>query len=537
MKIFEHKGYTYKKHISTGGQGEIHLLERDGHFFIAKIFPNIDADNFILLKHIQEIHAPNVPEIYDVYNHKDKTILIRDYIQGHTLYEEIKKNGVMALERALFIILKVCETLKTFHNIKPNPIIYRDLKPENIMVSDDGNIFLIDFGISRYHKDESIRDTVLAGTRGYTAPEVMAGMQSDNRSDIYSVGLIFYEMLTGKNLLLTPFQIRPVKESNESIPKRVDKVIAKATNLNIAMRYHDINELSEVLEKSAKRGNWILRKFLYVAALILVITALIFGIQYLNRSRIQEPTDNLYDIFADLTFDNIEDFSRMELVGQKIESGEIQEADFPSLIQNSVYSLKCQTIMNNKLNHGTFFHTRIRPGEIDMPGPLFFLSILPQIDNIAAYNILFTNREVLRSEIVNEYGYFSKEAKGFPIIAEHRWMDIIVYLDETGEILRYFVFDTEDEEHISYGGIRVLDEWIGSDYSIELNIPFEYWENEMGIVAPITEVELARFGSGSFIGYLSDNIPAYHRFQDQIREFLDQDIEYISQDQFTEHGY
>ncbi len=537
MKIFEHKGYTYKKHIATGGQGEIHLLERDSQFFIAKIFPHISADNFRLLKHIQEIHAPNVPEIYDIFNHNDNTIIIRDYIQGHTLYEEIKSNGVMTLDRALFIILKICVTLKTFHNIKPNPIIYRDLKPENIMVSNDGDIFLIDFGISRYHKYESTRDTVLAGTRGYTAPEVMAGMQSDNRSDIYSVGLIFYEMLTSKNLLVSPFQIRPVNESNESIPRWVDKIIAKATNINIAMRYRDINELSDTLEKSKKHGNRILRKIIFSIALIVVITASVFGIQYLNRRRIQEPTDNFYNIVADLTFDNIEDFSRMELVGQKIDSGEIQEVDFPSLIQNSVYTLKCQTIMNNKLNQGTFFHTRIRSGDIDMPGPLFFLSILPQIDNIAAYNIPFTNREVIRSEIVNDYGYFSKEANGFPIIAEHRWMDIIVYLDETGETLRYFVFDAEDEEHISYGGIKVLEEWIGSEYNIELNVPFEYWEDEMGMGAPITEVELVRFGNGSFIGYLSDNIPAYHRFQDQIHEFLDQDIEFISQNQFTEHGY
>ena len=90
-----------------------------------------------------------------------------------------------------------------FHNLEPNPIIHRDLKPDNILISEEDDVFLIDFGISRYYKEEVTRDTVLAGTKGYTAPEVLAGMQSDNRSDIYSIGLIFYEMLTGKNLLET----------------------------------------------------------------------------------------------------------------------------------------------------------------------------------------------------------------------------------------------------------------------------------------------------------------------------------------------
>ncbi len=87
-----------------------------------------------------------------MYNHEDKTVLIREYISGHTLYEEIQENGMLSLDRACYITLKICETLKVFHDLKPNPIIYRDLKPENIMISDDDEVYLIDFGIARYHK-------------------------------------------------------------------------------------------------------------------------------------------------------------------------------------------------------------------------------------------------------------------------------------------------------------------------------------------------------------------------------------------------
>jgi serine/threonine protein kinase len=548
LKIFNQKGYIYKKHISTGGEGEVHLIQRDGRLYIAKIFSMMDDDSFQLLKHIQEIHAPNVPKIYDIYNCDDKTILIRDYIDGHTLYEEIEKNKMLTLERASFVALKICETLKTFHSIRPNPIIYRDLKPENIMISKDGEVFLIDFGIARYHKGESTRDTVLAGTKGYTAPEVMAGMQSDNRSDIYSVGLIFYEMLTGKNLLVPPFQIRPVKESNELIPKWVDKVIKKASEISMVMRYRDIAELSDILKnpKSIRRAKtkWIW----YCAALVAVIGILVFSLRIFNSDKfqkildtsvfaIQENVQDTYEIMVDLEFDDIEDFSWMQLVGQKIESGEINEANFPDLINNGVYKLKCQTIMNYKLVQGSYFHIRVRPEEIHQNGALFFLSFVPGLDNMSAYNIPFANKEFFSSDIINEYGYYLKEAQGIPIMVDHKWIDIIVYLDENGETIRYLVCDIGNEEDISYGGVRVFDEWIGSEYTIEFNIPFEYWENEIGIETPASQIEFIKHGYGSLKGYLNDNLPAYQYNQKQVNDFLDQDIEFIPLDQFTRHEF
>ena len=548
MKIFNQKGYIYKKHISTGGEGEVHLIQRDGQLYIAKIFSMMDDDSFQLLKHIQEIHAPNVPKIYDIYNCDDKTILIRDYIDGHTLYEEIEKNKMLTLERASFVALKICETLKTFHSIRPNPIIYRDLKPENIMISKDGEVFLIDFGIARYHKGESTRDTVLAGTKGYTAPEVMAGMQSDNRSDIYSVGLIFYEMLTGKNLLVPPFQIRPVKESNELIPKWVDKVIKKASEISMVMRYRDIAELSDILKnpKSIRRAKtkWVW----YCAALVAVIGILVFSLKIFNSEKFQEILDtsvfaiqenayDTYEIIVDLEFDDIEDFSWMQLVGQKIESGEINEANFPDLINNGVYKLKCQTIMNYKLVQGSYFHIRVRPEEIHQNGALFFLSFVPGLDNMSAYNIPFANKEFFSSDIINEYGYYWEEAQGIPIMVDHKWIDIIVYLDENGETIRYLICDIGNEEDISYGGVRVFDEWIGREYNIEFNIPFEYWENEIGIETPTSQVEFIKYGVGSLKGYLNENLPAYKHNQIQVNDFLDQEIEFIPLDQFTRHEF
>ena len=232
MKIFEEMGYTYQKHLSTGGEGEVHLVKLANKDYIAKIVPKLDESSLGVLQDIKQMHVPNIPNMYDTFNYEDKTIIIRDYIAGNTLYDEIKKNEYLSFKRAKTIILKICETLKAFHNKKPDPIIYRDLKPENIIITPSGDVYLIDFGIARYHKQDKIRDTVLAGTKGYTAPEVMGGMQSDVRSDVYSAGMLFYEMLTGKNILNPPYQIRPVKESNEYLPDWIDRLIEKATDIN-----------------------------------------------------------------------------------------------------------------------------------------------------------------------------------------------------------------------------------------------------------------------------------------------------------------
>lgn len=546
MKIFEKKGYVYKRLISTGGQGKVHLLERNGQFYIAKIFSKLDDDVLLLLKHIQEIKAPNVPKIHEIYNEKDKTIIIRDYIDGHTLYEEIQKKGMLTLERAKYIILKICETLEVLHKTRPNPIVYRDLKPENIMISKTDDVFLIDFGIARYHKAESNRDTMLIGTIGYTAPEVMAGMQTDNRSDIYSVGLLFYEMLTGKNLLVPPYQIRPVKESNEKLSKKLDKVIKKATEISMVMRYRDIREVADIIRKIAPERSKKAKRILFSAAVIAGLAVFVLGYVVLEKDWfplnnkeqemvVEDGNPEAYSIMMDLEFEDLQDFSWMQLVGQKVESGEINETDYPNLIDGGVYSLKAQTMMNYKLVPGSFVHFRVLPGEADRNGALFFLSFVPELGRMAAYNIPFSNHSPASAEIVDDFGFYSEEAFGSSILVEHKWMDVLVYLDTSGQTLRYIISDLGDETAIAFGGVRVLEEWVGREYQIEINVPFEYWENELGVGTPISQFEFIRYGDGSLTDYLKINMPAYINNRQQVDDFLKSDLDLVSHERFTPH--
>ena len=243
MKELEQRGYIHIAHLAAGGEGNVYTCEKDGVTYIAKVVATPSPEQIDILKSINALRNAYFPKIVEIINNENHTIIIREYVEGTTLAEEIKKNGCFSYSRARKIIFDVCNALRLLHAMKPHPVIYRDLKPENIIIMPDSNIKLIDFGIARYYKQESVHDTVLAGTRGYTAPEVMAGMQSDERSDIYSVGLLLYELLSGKSLQDPPYQIRPVAEHSEYLPDYIDEIIAKATDINQTKRYATLEEL------------------------------------------------------------------------------------------------------------------------------------------------------------------------------------------------------------------------------------------------------------------------------------------------------
>lgn len=249
MDIVTQKGYANLRKIATGGEGQIYLCEKSGAEYIIKVSHPIGERQYALLMNINELHSEYFPQIFEIFSDDNYTYLIREYIDGNTLQQEIKKNSCFSFSHAKQIFYGLCNALNLLHRMKPYPIILRDLKPDNIIITPDGNVRIIDFGIARYYKDEADRDTLLAGTSGYTAPEVLAGFQSDPRSDIYSLGHVLYDMLSGKSLSDPPYQVRPLAESGAYLPQQLDKIIAKATDNKPISRYESIDEFRKAIDQ------------------------------------------------------------------------------------------------------------------------------------------------------------------------------------------------------------------------------------------------------------------------------------------------
>jgi len=184
------------------------------------------------------LHHRNLPQVVDVFEEGGKHYLVMEYIEGQTLEEILQAaGGPLPEPRVMGWAEQLCDVLGYLHAQKP-PIIYRDLKPANVMEENQtGTVKLIDFGIARFHKKGKTRDTVAIGTPGYAPPEQYGKGQSDARSDVYALGVLLHQLLTGYDPSQNPFCLLPVSTLNPDISDQVGKAISKATELEMADRY------------------------------------------------------------------------------------------------------------------------------------------------------------------------------------------------------------------------------------------------------------------------------------------------------------
>lgn len=181
---------------------------------------------------------PFVPYVYDYFETSDGAYLLREYIEGRTLGELVEKDGPLPMSKAVSLIEQLCGHLARFHASNP-PIIYRDLKPSNIVLLDSGDCYLIDLGTVRtYHEDNSA-DTVFIGTTGTAAPEQYGARQTDARTDIYALGVLFYYLLTS--------EVKIQENSLKRLPSKAARVIRKCTAFDPEDRYSDVSMVISAL--------------------------------------------------------------------------------------------------------------------------------------------------------------------------------------------------------------------------------------------------------------------------------------------------
>ncbi len=220
------------------------------------------AEKNILIK----LRHSSIVLIFDIEEDKDYYYLIEEYIEGQTL--ESFENEISE-DEAKKILLSLLDVLNFLHTNFENPIIYRDLKPSNIMIMKNKAIKLIDFGVASDSEKKLDSDDDNYGTRAYCSPEQIAYGSSDERSDIYSLGVTLYYILTGKNLSNPPYKILRVRDYRKDISREFSDIIYKMTQILPSKRYpsakaiiKDIKALDdrnkvysdcEFFEKKAKR--------------------------------------------------------------------------------------------------------------------------------------------------------------------------------------------------------------------------------------------------------------------------------------------
>lgn len=189
-----------------------------------------------------------IPQIYECIESGAEVIIIEEYIEGRTL-EEIVRERAMSEEEAAHIMIELCRGLKPLHHAVP-PIVCRDLKPENIMMDNKSRIKIVDFNIARAFQEGKKRDTVLLGTAGYAAPEQFGFSQTDNRTDIYALGVLLNYLLTRQF---------PV---DHTAAGRLNPIIQKCIHVDRERRFQCVEELEKALleafpqwEKDTRRGS------------------------------------------------------------------------------------------------------------------------------------------------------------------------------------------------------------------------------------------------------------------------------------------
>lgn len=159
---------------------------------------------------LKKLKHKGLPSIVDIIDQQDNYLIVMDYIEGITLENIMQEEGVQPQEKVVDWAIQLCDVLQYLHTRKP-AIIYRDMKPSNIMLRSDGSVVLIDFGTAREFKERHVEDTTCLGTQGYAAPEQFGGMgQTDERTDIYSLGATMYRLVTGHNPSEPPYEMYPI---------------------------------------------------------------------------------------------------------------------------------------------------------------------------------------------------------------------------------------------------------------------------------------------------------------------------------------
>lgn len=200
---------------------------------------------------LARLSHPNLPRVTDHFEESGKNYLVMEFVPGETMAAYIGRTGLpQPPERVFNWARQLCDVLEYLHTQRP-PVIFRDLKPANIMITPQGSLKLIDFGIARMFKPGQAKDTQAFGTIGYSAPEQYGRGQTDARSDVYSLAVLLHQLLTGYDPTATPFRLPPASRVNPQLGEAISAALARATETDPDRRFASIAELRDAVLNAA----------------------------------------------------------------------------------------------------------------------------------------------------------------------------------------------------------------------------------------------------------------------------------------------
>ena len=253
--------YEIIKSIGEGGMANVYLAYDtilDRNVVIKVLSGYVENDEKFVRRFQREalsassLSHPNIVAMYDVGEDDGLYYIVMEYVEGKTLKQLLKKRGSLTLSEAIDIMLQLTDGMAHAHD---SYIVHRDLKPQNIMIQDDGQIKITDFGIAMALNSTQLTQTnSVMGSVHYLPPEQAAGKGATIKSDIYSMGIIFYELLTGelpfKGDSAVEIALKQMKEPlpdvhklNNDIPQSIENIILKATAKNPKNRYDDAKSM------------------------------------------------------------------------------------------------------------------------------------------------------------------------------------------------------------------------------------------------------------------------------------------------------
>jgi tetratricopeptide (TPR) repeat protein len=262
--------YEIIEELGKGGMGRVYRVEDTKlkqEIALKLIKPEIAFDKKTIerfrneLRTARNIRHKNICGMYDLGEERGTHYITMEYVRGEDLKSLIRKMGLLSAGQAITIAKQVCDGLVEAHRLG---VVHRDLKPQNVMIDTDGNARIMDFGIARSLEAKGITGAgMMIGTPEYMSPEQVEGKEVDQRSDIYSLGVILYEMMTGRVPFEgdTPFTIgmkhkgempKDPKELNAQVPQDLSQVILRCLEKEKGKRYQSAGEVRSELANIEK---------------------------------------------------------------------------------------------------------------------------------------------------------------------------------------------------------------------------------------------------------------------------------------------